>query len=71
MGNNQIIGINNNLIENDIKNKLLVNLIKKCLSEDPKNRPSLEYISNFLLKICIFLDKKETTFEELGNFILA
>ena len=70
MGSNQIIGLNNILMENDITNKLLVNLIKKCLSEDPKNRPSLEYISNFLQKICIFLDKKESTFEELGNFML-
>ena len=71
MGSNQIIGLNNIVSEKDTKSKSLVNLIHKCVSEDPRNRPSLEYISDFLYKFSNFYDKKEFAFEEFGNFMLA
>ena len=70
-GSNQIIGLNYLVSENDTKSRYLVNLIQKCVSEDPKDRPSLEYISNFLYKYSKFYDKRDFSFEELGNFILA
>ena len=70
-GSNQIIGLNYLVSENDTKSRYLVNLIQKCVSEDPRDRPSLEYISNFLYKYSKFYDKRDFSFEELGNFILA
>ena len=71
MGSNQIIGLNYIVSEKDTKSKSLVNLIHKCVSEDPRNRPSLEYISDFLYKFSNFYDKREFAFEEFGNFMLA
>ena len=70
-GSNQIIGLNYIVSEKDTKSRYLVNLIQKCVSEDPKDRPSLEYISNFLYKYSKFYDKRDFSFEEFGNFILA
>ena len=70
-GSNQIIGLNYIVSENDIKSRYLVNLIQKCVSENPKDRPNLEYISNFLYKYSKFYDKRDFSFEEFGNFILA
>ena len=70
-GSNQIIRLNYLVSENDTKSRYLVNLIQKCVSEDPRDRPSLEYISNFLYKYSKFYDKRDFSFEELGNFILA
>ena len=70
-GSNQIIGLNYIVSEKDTKSKYFVNLIQKCVSEDPKDRPSLEYISNFLYKYSKFYDKRDFSFEEFGNFILA
>ena len=71
MGSNQIIGLNYIVSEKDTKSKSLVNLIQKCVSEDPRNRPSLEFISDFLYKFSNFYDKREFAFEEFGNFMLA
>ena len=71
MGSNQIIGLNYIVSEKDTKSKSLVNLIQKCVSEDPRNRPSLEFISDFLYKYSNFYDKREFAFEEFGNFMLA
>ena len=70
-GSSQIIGLNYIVSEKDTKSRYLVNLIQKCVSEDPKNRPNLEYISNFLYKYSKFYDKRDFSFEEFGNFILA
>ena len=71
IGDNQIIGLSNIICESKSYYRFLVKLIKKCINEDPKNRPSLENISNFLYKASKLFDKREFTFEELGNFILA
>ena len=71
VGDNQIIGLANIITESNLSYRYLVSLIKKCISEEPKNRPSLENISNFLYKASRLFDKREFTFEELGNFILA
>ena len=71
MGSNQIIGLNYIVSEEDIMSKALVNLIQKCVSKNPKNRPNLEFISNFLYKYSDFYDKREFSFEEIGNFLLA
>ena len=68
---NQIIGLNNIVSENDKKSRYLVNLIQKCVSEDPKNRPCLEDISNILYNNCKYYGKRDFNFEKFGNFILA
>ena len=71
IGSNQIIGINYIVSEKDKKSRSLVNLIQRCVSEDPKNRPNLEYISNFLYNYSKFYDKREFYFEEVGNFMMS
>ena len=71
IGDNQIAGLAKIISENNLIYRYLISLIKKCISEEPKNRPSLENISNFLYKASKLFDKREFTFEELGNFILA
>ena len=71
IGDNQIIGLSNIICESNSCYRFLVKLIKKCISEEPKNRPSLENISNYLYKTSQLFDKRDFTFEELGNFILA
>ena len=71
MGSNEIIGLNRIFSENDKKSRNLVNLIRNCVNEDPNKRPSLEYISSFLYNHSKSYDKREFSFEELGNFMLA
>ena len=71
IGDNQIIGLDNIVSHINFNYRFLIALIKKCISEDPKNRPSLDLISNFLYKAYKLFDKREFTFEELANFVLA
>ena len=68
IGDNEIIGLSKYL--SNVNYRFLITLIKKCINEDPKNRPSLENISNFLYKASNLYDKREFIFEELANFIL-
>ena len=68
---NQINGLDNIVSKINSNYKFLIALIKKCISENQKNRPSLDLISNFLYKAYELFDKKEFTFEELANFVLA
>ena len=70
-GDNQIIGLDNIISKINSNYKFLIALIKKCISENQQNRPSLDLISNFLYKAYELFDKKEFTFEELANFVLA
>ena len=71
IGNNQIKGLSNIISQPNIGYRFLINLIKKCINEDPKNRPCLESISNLLYRASIIFDKREFNFEELANFVLA
>ena len=71
IGDNQIKGLSNIISQANYSYRFLINLIKKCMSEDPKNRPCLENISNFLYKASKLFDKREFSFEELSNFILS